>query len=109
MVVRGNLERRRRQGREGTTKGKSKSKLRSKKAVQCYEYKDYGHMKKDCLRLRGKNDNKKNKDSLKSTNVVQNDDSDFEDGDILVVSTNQYMDAWFLDSAASYHMTPNKE
>ena len=41
--------------------------------------------------------------------MVQNDDSDFGDGDMLVVSTNQYVDVWFLNSTASYHMTPNKE
>ena len=41
--------------------------------------------------------------------MVQNDDSNFDHGDMLVVSTNQYVDAWFLDSVASYHMTPNKE
>ena len=66
-------------------------------------------MRKECSRLRGQNDDKKNEDSSKSTNVVQNDDSDFGDGDMLVILTNQYVDIWFLDSLASYHMTPNKE
>ena len=41
--------------------------------------------------------------------MIQNDDSNFGDGDMLIISTNQYVDTWFLDSAASYHMTPNKE
>ena len=50
-------------------------------------------MKKDCPRLRGQNDDKKNEDSSKSANVVQNDDSNFRDGDMLAVSTNQYVDA----------------
>ena len=28
---------------------------------------------------------------------------------MLAISINQYVDVWFLDSAASYLMTPNKE
>ena len=88
LVVRGNLEHDRRQGREGTARGKSRSKSRPRKIVQCYKCKDYGHMKKDCPRLRGQNDDKKNEDLSKSANVVQNDDSDFGDGDMLVVSIN---------------------
>ena len=45
-------------------------------------------MRKDSPRLRGHNDDKKNEDTSKSTNIVQNNDSDFGDGDILVVSIN---------------------
>ena len=70
LVVKENLERGRRQGREGTAKGKSRLKFRPRKAVQCYKCKDYGHMKKDCPRLRGQNDDKKNKDSSKYVNIV---------------------------------------
>ena len=77
--------------------------------MQCYKCKNYGHIKKDYPRLRGQNDDKKNEDSSKSANVVQNDDSDFGDGDMLVISTNQYVDVWFLNSTASYHMTPDKK
>ena len=95
MVVRENLERGRRQGRESTAKEKSRSKFRPKKVVQCYKYMDYGHMRKDCPRLRRQNDDKKNDGLSKSINVVQNDDSDIGDGDMLDVSTNQYVDAWF--------------
>ena len=72
-----------RHGREGSTRGKSRSKSIPKKAVQCYKCKDYGHMRKDCPRLK-----EQNEDSSKSANVIQNDDSDFGDRDMLVVSTN---------------------
>ncbi|KAL0298311.1 UNVERIFIED_CONTAM: Retrovirus-related Pol polyprotein from transposon TNT 1-94 [Sesamum radiatum] len=51
----------------------------------------------------------KRDDSSKSANMVQNDDSDCSDGDMLSISTNQYMDAWILDSGCSYHITPNRE
>ena len=70
LVVRGNLERGRRQGREGTARGKSRLKFRPRKAVQYYKCKGYGHMRKDCPRLREQNNDKKNKDSSKSTNMV---------------------------------------
>ncbi|KAL0440383.1 UNVERIFIED_CONTAM: Retrovirus-related Pol polyprotein from transposon TNT 1-94 [Sesamum latifolium] len=42
----------------------------------------------------------KRDDSSKSANVVQNDSSDCSDGDMLSVSTNQFVDAWILDSDA---------
>ena len=79
LVVRENLECGRRQGRKGTAMGKFRSKSRPRKAVQYYKCKDYGHMKKYYQRLRGQNDDKKNGDSSKSANVVQNDDLDFGD------------------------------
>ena len=46
--MRENLECGRRQGREGTARGKYRSKSRPRKALQCYKCKDYEHMKKDC-------------------------------------------------------------
>ena len=42
-------------------KGKSRSKSKLRKAVQCYKCKDYEHMRKDYLRLRGQNDEKRMK------------------------------------------------
>ncbi|KAL0355895.1 UNVERIFIED_CONTAM: Retrovirus-related Pol polyprotein from transposon TNT 1-94 [Sesamum radiatum] len=41
--------------------------------------------------------------------MVQNDSSDCSDGDMLSVSTNQFVDARILDSGCSYHITPNRE
>ncbi|KAL0315376.1 UNVERIFIED_CONTAM: hypothetical protein Sradi_5415800 [Sesamum radiatum] len=65
-------------------------------------------MRRDCPKLKKQADEKRD-DSSKSTNVVQNDDSDCGDGDSLSVSTNQYMDACILDSECSYHITSNRE
>ncbi|KAK4397893.1 hypothetical protein Sango_1264800 [Sesamum angolense] len=45
----------------------------------------------------------------KSANVVHNDSSNCSDGDMLSVSTNQFLDAWILDSGYFYHITPNRE
>ncbi|KAL0355727.1 UNVERIFIED_CONTAM: hypothetical protein Sradi_4019600 [Sesamum radiatum] len=65
-------------------------------------------MKRDCPKLK-KQANEKRDDSSKSANVVQNDNSDCNDGDMLSISTNQFVDAWILDSGCSYHITPNGE
>ncbi|KAL0294146.1 UNVERIFIED_CONTAM: Retrovirus-related Pol polyprotein from transposon TNT 1-94 [Sesamum calycinum] len=65
-------------------------------------------MKRDCPKLEKQADEKRD-DSSKSAKVVQNDGSDCSNGDILSVSTNQYVDAWILDSGCSYHITPNRE
>ncbi|KAL0315509.1 UNVERIFIED_CONTAM: hypothetical protein Sradi_5429100 [Sesamum radiatum] len=65
-------------------------------------------MKRDCPKLKKQADEKCD-DSSKSANVVQKDDSDCSDGDMLSISTNQYVDAWILDFGCSYHITPNRE
>ncbi|KAL0448238.1 UNVERIFIED_CONTAM: Retrovirus-related Pol polyprotein from transposon TNT 1-94 [Sesamum latifolium] len=65
-------------------------------------------MKRDCPKLKKQADEKRD-DLSKSANVAQNDSSDSSDGDMLSVSTNQFVDAWILDSGCSYHITPNRE
>ena len=49
--------------------------------------------------------------SSKSANVVAEEDSESGDGDMLSVSSSSdhFTDSWILDSACSYHMTPNKD
>ncbi|KAK4431089.1 Retrovirus-related Pol polyprotein from transposon TNT 1-94 [Sesamum alatum] len=89
-------------------KRNSRSKSRGKKTIHCYKCKEPGHMKRDCPKLKKQGDEKRD-DSSKSTNLVQNDNSDCSDGDMLSVSTNQFVDAWILDSACSYHIMPNRE
>ncbi|KAL0431218.1 UNVERIFIED_CONTAM: Retrovirus-related Pol polyprotein from transposon TNT 1-94 [Sesamum radiatum] len=41
--------------------------------------------------------------------TIKNDNLDYNDRDMLSVSTNQFVDAWILDSECSYHITPNRE
>ncbi|KAL0328141.1 UNVERIFIED_CONTAM: Retrovirus-related Pol polyprotein from transposon TNT 1-94 [Sesamum calycinum] len=65
-----------------------KLKSRGKKKIHCYKCKESGHMKRDCPKLKRQADEKRD-DSSKSTNVVQNENSDWSDGDMLFVSTNQ--------------------
>ncbi|KAK4397553.1 Retrovirus-related Pol polyprotein from transposon TNT 1-94 [Sesamum angolense] len=108
LYVKGNQDRGRKSETEGFGKRNSRSKSSGRKTIHCYKCKEPGHMKRDCPKLKKQADEKQD-DSSKSANVVQNDDSDYSDGDMLSVSTNQYVDAWILDSGCSYHITPNRE
>ena len=47
----------------------------------------------------------------KSANVVEEGDSESGDGDMLSVSSSgdPMEDSWIMNSACSYHMTPNKD
>ncbi|KAK4409354.1 Retrovirus-related Pol polyprotein from transposon TNT 1-94 [Sesamum angolense] len=58
----------------------------------------------DSLYVKGNQDR-----GWKSANMVQNENSDYGDGDMLSVSTNEYVDAWNLDFVCFYHITPNRE
>ena len=65
-------------------------------------------MKWDCPDWKKKKDDR-NEGSSKSVNVVEKN-SDNVDGDILSVASNseQSVDSWILDSACSFHVTPNR-
>ncbi|KAE8727716.1 putative ribonuclease H protein [Hibiscus syriacus] len=73
--------------------------------VKC---KEAGHMKRDYLKLKKKNEEKCD-DSSKYVNMVEDDNSDCTEGDMLSISTTQLTDVWILDSGYSYHITPNRE
>ena len=69
-------------------------------------------MKRDCREKKKGGSISENKEgSSKSANVVAKEDSESGDSDMLSVSStlDHLTDSWILDSACSYHMTPNKE
>ncbi|KAK4386042.1 Retrovirus-related Pol polyprotein from transposon TNT 1-94 [Sesamum angolense] len=108
LHVKGNQDRGRKLENGGSGKRNFRSKSRGKKKIHCYKCKEPGHIKRDCPKLKKQADEKRD-DSSKFANMVQNDNVDCSDGDMLSVSTNQYMDAWILDFGCFYHITPNKE
>ena len=66
-------------------------------------------MKRECPDKKRENDD--NEGSSKSANVVEEQVSESSDGDMLSVSSSSehLMDSWILDSACSFHVTPNKD
>ncbi|GMI70741.1 hypothetical protein HRI_000743400 [Hibiscus trionum] len=108
LYVKGNHNRGRKSEKEGSGRRNSRSKFRGKKTFRCYKCKEPRHMKRDCPKWKKKSDDKHDASS-KTMNVVQNENSDYSDGDMLSISTTQFTDAWILDSGCSYHITPNRE
>ena len=84
------------QWRKGYEAGKNK-----KKNIQCHKCKQWGHMRKDCPELNG---------GASANKATHGDDSD-NSSDVLIVSDRRSTkgEAWMLDSACSFHATPNRE
>ncbi|GMI85810.1 hypothetical protein HRI_002250300 [Hibiscus trionum] len=108
LYVKGNHDRGRKSEKEGSGRRNSRSKSRGKKMFCCYKCKEPGHMKRDYPKWKNESDDKHDASS-KTVNVVQNENSDCSDGDMLLISTTQFTDAWILGSGCSYHITPIRE
>ena len=74
---------------------------KKKKKVQCYKCKEWGHIKRECPELKGE----------ASANLSTNGGDSDSSSDALVVSDRRSTktEAWMLDSACSFHATPNRE
>jgi hypothetical protein len=73
-----------------------------KKGPQCYKCKEWGHKKAECPELK--------KGSGTASVVIASQDDSNNDGDVLTVSSEKSCEeAWLLDSASSFHVTPRKE
>ena len=81
--------------------GREEAEKKKKKKVQCYRCKDWGHIKRECPELKGG----------ASANAATHGDGSDSDSDVLVVSNRRSTktEAWMLDSACSFHATPNRE
>lgn len=74
---------------------------KKKKKVQCYRCKEWGHIKRECPELKGG----------ASANLATRGDNSDSSSDALVLSDRRSTktEAWMLDSACSFHATPNRE
>ncbi|KAL0402530.1 UNVERIFIED_CONTAM: hypothetical protein Slati_4282900 [Sesamum latifolium] len=99
LIVRGHS-----QNRSKGNKGRSKSRHRLSKD-ECAFYREKGHWKKDCPKLKGKGKSDKNK-SIAESNIAEGEEnSDFSLA-ILSIGTS---DLWVLGSACSHHMCPYQD
>ena len=81
-------------GRSKSRRGKSRW---GKKYFNCYNCGKKGHFKKDCRAP------KKDTGAQESTHVTE------EAGDAMILSVNNPIASWILDSGASFHATPCQE
>ena len=89
LVAKSNQERGRNKFWSELSNNKSQSKSKKRKDIQCYKCGKKGHMKRDCLEKKKWGSISKNKEgSLKSTNVVAEEDSESGDGDMLSISSS---------------------
>jgi len=80
-------------------KGKSKSRLR----IVCRKCGNKGHLKKDCRsrkRKEGDAQQENNHEANVTGEVLQ---------DALILSFENIIDSWVVDSGASFHATPDKK
>ena len=87
-------ERNSNRGRSKSRRGKSRW---GKKDFNCYNCGKKGHFKKDCRAL------KKDTGAQESAHVTE------EAGDAMILSVNNPIESWILDSGASFHATPCQE
>ena len=87
-------------------KSRGRSSSISKKDVECYYCHKKGHMKRECRKLKFKEQNKE-----KNSEKNQNDTAVVTDGELMIISDDasvnligQEMD-WVIDSGASFHVT----
>ena len=97
----------------GKSKGRSQSRGKSSERRKCYHCGKEGHMKRNCYAWKRKQKEGKNqrKDENKNTTAALSDEDVavlfFGDEECLPVTDNEV--EWIIDTAASYHVTPNKE
>ena len=97
----------------GKSKGRSQSRGKSSERRKCYHCGKEGHMKRNCYAWKREQKEGKNqrKDENKNTTAALSDEDVavlfFGDEECLPVTDNEV--EWIIDTAASYHVTPNKE
>ena len=93
------MERRKSLGyRSKSRKGRSKS----RSGIVCWKCGKKGHLKKNCKSQNGKGD------AQQETNHEANVTGDVLQ-DALILSLDNIIDAWVVDSGASFHATPDKK
>jgi hypothetical protein len=85
----------------------SKGRIKSKKNVQCYYCKKYGHYKSECPNLK----NKEEGDKLSSSFVVGVVEKKSEGSELVIaitISDGRLNDKWVLDNDCTFYISPKK-
>ena len=101
LLVRGRSQKK---GTDKRWRSKSRQRLSKDECAFCHEK---GHWKRDCPKLKTKDNHYKGK-AVAEANVTKCDDEE-SDLSLATSSTKNASDAWLLDSACSHHITPHRE
>ncbi|GKV11932.1 hypothetical protein SLEP1_g23145 [Rubroshorea leprosula] len=103
-----------RQSQERYNKGKSRDRSKSKSRVTCYTCGKQGLYQRDCWHNKDKNVRKK-VDTHEEKEAKENIAAITFDGEVYLLCENDNIDVahhdsrWVVDTAASYHVTPNRD
>jgi hypothetical protein len=99
-----NRGRQRERGKIPGNHGKyKKGRSKSKGNLECWHYGKKGHLKKDCWSRKGKQgdgQHENNQEENVAGDVLQ---------DALILSLDNIIDSWVVDSGASFHATPHRK
>ena len=95
-----------RSNEKGSSSNGGRSRSKSRK-VKCFYCKKEGHIKSECNLLKAKKEKEKTPNTNGTISVAK-DNSEVDDI-VLSVSSESFGDAWVLDSACNYHMTPRRD
>ena len=101
LLVRGRSQKK---GTDKIWRSKSRQRLNKDECAFCHEK---GHWKRDCPKLKTKDNHYKGK-AVAEANVTKCDDEE-SDLSLATSSTKNASDVWLLDSACSHHITPHRE
>ncbi|GJW86312.1 retrotransposon protein, putative, ty1-copia subclass [Tanacetum coccineum] len=101
LLVRGRSQKK---GTDKRWRSKSRQKLSKDECVICHEK---GHWKRDCPRLKTKDNHYKGK-AVAEANVTKCDDEE-SDLSLATSSSRNASEIWLLDSACSHHITPHQK
>ena len=90
------------QNQHGRSKSKNRGKSLNRSNVTCWNYGEKGH-----FRTNSTNPNKKHNQKIGDDNDSLNSAEDI--GDALILTVNNPIESWILDSGASFHSSPSKE
>ena len=96
----------------GGNRSRSKSRSRHQLAKnQCAFCKEQGHWKRDCPKLKEKENSKKKGPKANEVNIAKGDNFDDSCFSLLITPEVNHVDAsdWMLDSGATYHVTPRRD